>query len=77
MSFILSFPAMEPLIWPLASGHGGRFSPDSDHSQLGDALFRPKEHHVFDVLHWVKKGFKRDALDALQEHDAFNKEAFR
>lgn len=39
--------------------------------------FRPKEHHVFDVLHWVKAAFKKHALDSFQESDCFNKEAFR
>ena len=39
--------------------------------------WRPKEHHVFDVLHWVKAAFKKHALDAIQEADCLNKEAFR
>lgn len=38
---------------------------------------RPKEHHVFDVLHWVKAAFKKHALDDVQESDCLNKEAFR
>lgn len=38
---------------------------------------RPKEHHAFDVLHWVKAAFKKHALDGFQESDCFNKEAFR
>ncbi|KDQ17310.1 hypothetical protein BOTBODRAFT_30123 [Botryobasidium botryosum FD-172 SS1] len=37
----------------------------------------PKEHHVFDVLHWIKTAFKRDALDRLKEKDCLNKEAYR
>ncbi|EIW76152.1 UBC-like protein [Coniophora puteana RWD-64-598 SS2] len=39
--------------------------------------WRPKEHHIFDVLHWIKAAFKKDALDRFQEHDCLNKEAFR
>ena len=38
---------------------------------------RPKEHHVFDILHWVKAAFKRVQLDRLQEKDCLNKDAFR
>lgn len=39
--------------------------------------YRPKEHHVFDVLHWVKASFKKHALDGIKDHDCLNKEAFR
>ncbi|KAF8974756.1 ubiquitin-conjugating enzyme/RWD-like protein [Flammula alnicola] len=39
--------------------------------------WRPKEHHAFDVLHWIKVAFKKHALDSFQESDCFNKEAFR
>ncbi|KAF9652216.1 UBC-like protein [Thelephora ganbajun] len=39
--------------------------------------WRPKEHHVYDVLHWVKASFKKQALDEIKDHDCFNKEAFR
>ncbi|KDR83764.1 hypothetical protein GALMADRAFT_236124 [Galerina marginata CBS 339.88] len=39
--------------------------------------WRPKEHHVFDVLHWIKVAFKKHALDQFVESDCFNKEAFR
>jgi len=38
---------------------------------------RPKEHHAFDVLHWVKVAFKKHALDKFTEADCFNKEAYR
>jgi hypothetical protein len=38
---------------------------------------RPKEHHVFDVLHWVKAAFKKHALDEMKASDCLNKEAFR
>ncbi|KAF8591502.1 UBC-like protein [Ramaria rubella] len=39
--------------------------------------WRPKEHHVFDILHWVKAAFKRMQLDQLREKDCLNKDAFR
>ncbi|TFK43552.1 ubiquitin-conjugating enzyme/RWD-like protein [Crucibulum laeve] len=39
--------------------------------------WRPKEHHVFDVLHWIKAAFKKHALDQIKEGDCLNKEAFR
>ena len=38
---------------------------------------RPKEHHVFHVLHWIKAAFKKHALDGIKEADCLNKEAFR
>lgn len=40
-------------------------------------LWRPKEHHVFDVLHWIKAAFKKHALDGIKDSDCLNKEAFR
>lgn len=39
--------------------------------------WRPKEHHIFDVLHWVKAAFKKHALDEIEESDCLNKEAYR
>lgn len=39
--------------------------------------WRPKEHHAFDVLHYVKSAFKKQELDQLRETDCLNKEAFR
>ncbi|KAJ7129710.1 ubiquitin-conjugating enzyme/RWD-like protein [Mycena epipterygia] len=39
--------------------------------------WRPKEHHVFDVLHWIKAAFKKHALDEIKESDCLNKEAYR
>lgn len=40
-------------------------------------FIRPKEHHVFDVLHFLKTAFKKHALDGIKESDCLNKEAFR
>ncbi|KAJ7498947.1 UBC-like protein [Mycena latifolia] len=39
--------------------------------------WRPKEHRVFDVLHWIKAAFKKHALDEIKESDCLNKEAYR
>jgi len=39
--------------------------------------WRPKEHHIFDVLHWIKAAFKKHALDEIRDVDCFNKEAYR
>ncbi|KAJ7433822.1 UBC-like protein [Mycena galericulata] len=39
--------------------------------------WRPKEHRVFDVLHWIKAAFKKHALDQIRESDCLNKEAYR
>jgi len=39
--------------------------------------WRPKEHHVFDVLHCIKAAFKRHTLDQIKEPSCWNKEAFR
>ena len=38
---------------------------------------RPKEHHVHDILYFVKTAFKQRALDKLNEMDVVNKEAFK
>ncbi|KAF8165365.1 ubiquitin-conjugating enzyme/RWD-like protein [Crassisporium funariophilum] len=82
LKFRLTFPETYPesppavdfvtdIFHPLISQNGSfnlspRFRP-----------WRPKEHHVFDVLHWVKVAFKKHALDQFQESYCFNKEAFR
>ncbi|KAF9476465.1 UBC-like protein [Pholiota conissans] len=56
-----------PLISPKGSFNlAPRFKP-----------WRPKEHHAFDVLHFIKVSFKKHALDGFTESDCFNKEAFR
>lgn len=58
------------------SVRGGEWTPWMDLFGL-PTLRRPKEHHVFDVLHWVKAAFKKHALDEIKEADCLNKEAFR
>jgi len=39
--------------------------------------WKPKEHHVYDVLYHVKAAFKKYRLDKYKEGDAWNKEAYR
>ncbi|KAH7887760.1 UBC-like protein [Phlebopus sp. FC_14] len=39
--------------------------------------WRPKEHHVHDVLHFIKAAFKSTLLDKLSEVDSVNKEALK
>lgn len=39
--------------------------------------WRPKEHHVYDILYYIKASFKKHALDQIKEGDCLNKEAFR
>ncbi|KAI0268212.1 ubiquitin-conjugating enzyme/RWD-like protein [Gloeopeniophorella convolvens] len=39
--------------------------------------WRPKEHHVYDILYYIKASFKKHALDQIKESDCLNKEAFR
>lgn len=38
---------------------------------------RPKQDHIFHVLHWIKVVFKKQTLDNLNEADCLNKEAFK
>lgn len=38
---------------------------------------RPKEHHVHDILYFVKTAFKECALEKLNEIDVVNREAFK
>ncbi|KAF9462621.1 UBC-like protein [Collybia nuda] len=80
--FRLTFPPNYPERQPTV-----QFMTDVFHPLVGqDGTFnllprfrpwRPKEHHVFDILHYVKAAFKKHALDKLQETDCLNKEAFR
>ncbi|KAG8985767.1 hypothetical protein FRB94_004209 [Tulasnella sp. JGI-2019a] len=39
--------------------------------------WKPGEHHVFDVLYWIKYAFKTKTLDALSEEECLNTDAFR
>ncbi|CAG7845970.1 SubName: Full=Uncharacterized protein {ECO:0000313/EMBL:CCA71092.1} [Serendipita indica DSM 11827] len=83
LKFRLSFPSNYPerapqihfitdVFHPLVSQRDGSFT-------LTPRIptWRPKQHHVFDVLFWLKSAFKKHALDQLKEKDCLNKEAFR
>ncbi|KAH9179640.1 UBC-like protein [Lactarius sanguifluus] len=39
--------------------------------------WRPKGHHVYDILYYIKASFKKHALDQIKEGDCLNREAFR
>jgi ubiquitin-protein ligase len=39
--------------------------------------WRPNEHHVYDILYYIKGSFKKHTLDQIKESDCLNKEAFR
>jgi hypothetical protein len=41
------------------------------------APFRPKEHHVYNILYAVRSAFKKYRLDQIKEADAWNKESYR
>ncbi|KAH8111935.1 UBC-like protein [Phellopilus nigrolimitatus] len=77
--FPFTYPTRAPTVTfatdvfhPLISQEDGtlnvapRFSP-----------WRPKQDHVFHLLHWIKVVFKKETLDNLKESDCLNKEAFR
>lgn len=40
-------------------------------------VFRPKEHQIHHILHFIKSSFKEPTLDKLHEEDVLNKEAFK
>ncbi|KAJ7591066.1 ubiquitin-conjugating enzyme/RWD-like protein [Mycena floridula] len=83
LKFRLSFPANYPEQPPVVHFVNDVFhpliSPESGLFNLAPRFrpWRPKEHHAFDVLHWLKAAFKKHALDGLKDHDCLNKEAFR
>ncbi|KAI0005060.1 UBC-like protein [Russula compacta] len=39
--------------------------------------WRPNEHHVYDILYYIKGSFKKHTLDQIKEGDCLNREAFR
>ncbi|KAG8773304.1 hypothetical protein FRC15_002098 [Serendipita sp. 397] len=82
LKFRLSFPSDYPqrppqvhfvtdVFHPLVSQRDGLFSITP---RLGK--WKPNEHHVFDVLFWIKSAFKKHALDQLKDKDCLNQEAF-
>jgi len=79
MTFPPNYPEAPPVVQfltdvfhPLISQQDGTFNLSPRFRP-----WRPKEHHVFDVLHWVKAAFKKQALDEIKEYDCLNKEAYR
>ncbi|KAF8897513.1 ubiquitin-conjugating enzyme/RWD-like protein [Infundibulicybe gibba] len=82
LKFRITFPTNYPERAPTI-----HFITDIFHPLIGtDGLFslsgrfrpwRPNEHHVFDILHYIKASFKKHALDKIQESDCLNKEAYR
>ncbi|CAA7259741.1 unnamed protein product [Cyclocybe aegerita] len=82
LKFRLTFPVNYPESPPVVSFVTDVFHPlisTSGSFNLSPRFrpWRPKEHHAFDVLHWIKVAFKKHALDKFQESDCYNKEAFR
>ncbi|KAF8913877.1 ubiquitin-conjugating enzyme/RWD-like protein [Gymnopilus junonius] len=82
LKFRLTFPKNYPESAPAVDFITDVFHPLI--SQRGSfnlsPRFRPwraREHHVFDVLHWIKVAFKKHALDHFQESECSNKEAYR
>ncbi|KAG5727493.1 hypothetical protein E4T56_gene11991 [Termitomyces sp. T112] len=83
LKFQISFPSAYPDEQPSVQFVTDVFHP-LIHNQTGSfnmaprfRPWRPKEHHIFDMLHYIKAAFKKKALDNLQEADCLNKEAFR
>ncbi|ESK95986.1 ubiquitin-conjugating enzyme domain-containing protein [Moniliophthora roreri MCA 2997] len=82
LKFRLSFPSNYPEKPPAVT-----FITDVFHPLISsDGAFnitpqirtwRPGQHHVFDVLHFVKAAFKSHVLEKLEEADCFNREAYR
>ncbi|KAI0347214.1 UBC-like protein [Trametopsis cervina] len=79
ITFPVNYPERPPVVQfltdvfhPLISQQDGTFNLASRFRP-----WRPKEDHVFDVLHWIKASFKKHALDDVKEVDCLNKEALR
>ncbi|KAG8981661.1 hypothetical protein FRB90_007097, partial [Tulasnella sp. 427] len=79
LTFPQDYPKQPPAVafttdvfHPLVSQTDGSFSLAPRFSP-----WMPKDHHVFDVLYWIKAAFKKPALDKLTERDCLNKEALR
>ena len=64
---------------PPGSILGGQFITTSRSSLLlsGVVVVSPNEHHVYDILYYIKGSFKKHTLDQIKESDCLNKEAFR
>jgi len=79
LTFPSNYPERPPVVQFLTDIFHPLISPQSGFFNLAPRFrpWRPKEHHVFDILHWIKATFKKHALDEVKESDCLNKEAFR
>ncbi|KIM90771.1 hypothetical protein PILCRDRAFT_1032 [Piloderma croceum F 1598] len=79
LTFPASYPEKPPVVQFLTDVFHPLISQQTGVFNLAPRFrpWRPKEHHVFDVLHWVKAAFKKHALDGIKDSDCLNKEAFR
>ncbi|KAF4574632.1 hypothetical protein EYR36_005980 [Pleurotus pulmonarius] len=80
--FTLTFPPNYPQSPPAIKFVNPPYHPLIDEAgifNLGPLFrpWRPKEHHIFHVLHWIKAAFKKHALDKTNEDDAVSKGALR
>jgi len=83
LRFRLTFPGNYPeqpptvhfitdVFHPLISHQDGTFNLSARFNP-----WRPNEHHVYDILYYIKGSFKKHTLDQIKESDCLNKEAFR
>lgn len=82
LRFRLTFPDDYPERIPTVQFVTDIFHPLIDqkgHFNLSSHLrpWKPKEHHVFNILYDIKAAFKINRLDQIKEADAWNKEAYR
>ncbi|KAA1466478.1 UBC-like protein [Dentipellis sp. KUC8613] len=83
LKFRITFPPQYPERPPVVQFMTDVFHPLISHQDGTFNLapkfrpWRPKEHHVYDILHWIKASFKKHALDQIKESDSLNKEAYR
>jgi len=79
LTFPHNYPEQPPIVHfitdvfhPLISHRDGTFNLTPKFNP-----WRPNEHHVYDILYYIKGSFKKHMLDHLKESDCLNKEAFR
>ncbi|KAJ3853838.1 UBC-like protein [Lentinula lateritia] len=82
LKFKLTFPSNYPERHPTVQFTNDVFHPLISSNGTFSLMpqfraWRPNQHHVFDVLHFIKAAFKRDVLDKIEEADCLNKEAYK
>ncbi|KAG6829738.1 hypothetical protein H0H87_010370 [Tephrocybe sp. NHM501043] len=83
LKFRIMFPSTYPNKQPSVQFVTDAFHPLIDSQTGAFSLaprfkpWKPNEHHVFHVLHYIKAAFKKNLLDGFRESDCLNKEAFR